>query len=166
MISDYGAEWISFLVHAGGGGFNTDGGTEFEGAEHRIEVMAGNVAERAGPEVPPAPPLGREVSRVIGPGRSRPQPEIPLERVRHGGRFGRTSHSLGPVFIEESARWAIRPDMHFAHRADGVVEKKLLKPARLLGGLSLVSHLGSDFRRAGSLGHFARLPHGMGERLF
>ena len=69
---------------------------------------------------------------MIRPGWSGSEPEIPIERVRHGGRFGRPSHSLGPVFIEESARGAIGPDMHFVHRADGVVAEEFLKPARLL----------------------------------
>src|SRR5206468_3413056 len=77
LISDHASEWVSFLVHAGRGGFNTDGGSEFERAEHWIEVMARDVAEGAGAKIPPPSPLGWKVSRVIRPGGSRSEPKIP-----------------------------------------------------------------------------------------
>src|SRR5436305_10735334 len=95
--------------------------TELEGAEDGVERVTADVAERAGPEIPPAAPDERQIGRMIGPAGRRAEPQVPFESWRHRWRIFWPAHTLGPVFVEKSVGRPIGPNVSFADGPDGIV---------------------------------------------
>ena len=76
-----------------------------------VEIVHAHVADRARAEVPPPAPLERHIHRVVRPKRRRPQPRLPVERLRNRRRL------LGPLFaLRPPAGRSIGPHMQLAAR--------------------------------------------------
>ena len=103
-------------------------------------------------------PAERMIGRVVRPHRRRPDPQVPVEPVRHGGRVGRPRHALRPDR-------PVRPAVHFVHLADRAVLDPLLDQADALARAPLVAHLGDDLVLARGLGQRPRLGHRARQRL-
>src|ERR1051326_3291615 len=121
--------------------------------------MTADVPKSPGPEIPPTAPFERKIGGVIGAHRSRANPQIPIQRGRNRRRLCRPLHSLRPVFVEETLRRAISPNMHLTHWPNRSGPNKFAKPASLVRGLALIAHLRGNFGVARSLGELAGLPH-------
>ena len=121
--------------------------------------MAGDVADGAGAEVPPAAPGERVVVLgVVGPLRRRAEPEIPLDVVGHVVDFLGAPHRLRPDR-------PIRPVLDPVHFADHAGFDPLADEARTLGCVALVAHLGRRAGLAGRLADHPRLADGARQRL-
>src|SRR5207253_3688071 len=77
MISHHGGQWISFLIHPRRTGFHAGRMPKLQRAKDRIASMTADIAERAGPEIPPTAPFERQVGRIVRPKRRRAEPKIP-----------------------------------------------------------------------------------------
>ncbi len=109
--------------------------------------------------------LNGRVSRVVGPHRRRAEPEVPIQRGRHGRRVLRPRAPLRPIHVKQSTRWPVGPDVRLVDVADDAGPDVLAEPARLFGGLALVAHLRGHLRLVRRLRHAPRLPHRMRQRL-
>ena len=110
--------------------------------------MTAHVAQRAGAEIPPAPPLAGHILGMIGPVRGRAQPQIPVQRRRDRRRVGRP-RAAAPVLAA--------PEIDPADLADDAGLDPLHKGLHLAGGVELRAHLGHDALLAGHFGELANL---------
>ena len=151
---------------------------EFQRAVRGVQIVAPHVAERACPEVPPAAEIERVVDRatapvlgchvrdrialwphaLIGAHRGRSDPQLPVERVRHGVIARRASwHPLGPD-------GTVGPDVDFAHGTDGSCGNELAGTAPLFSGVGASGDLCGCAREFGGSGYCAALFDRVGER--
>ena len=118
-----------------------------------IDDVAAHVSERAGSKVPPPTPLHRSIGWAVRPLANRPEPKIPVQSRRHGGRIGRARHSLLP-----EPAGPVGPDVDLLHRPDHSCLKPLVCKPSPLGGMPLVSHLGGNPGGTPSIGQLSGLP--------
>src|SRR5207248_1708582 len=100
-----------------------------QGPDGVIDDVAAHVAERAGTEVPPAPPAHGGIRGVVRPRAHRTQPEIPVQRT---GDRGHLSGPGNPLFPEPAG--PVRPDVNLPHLADGASLDPLVGQAGAFGG--------------------------------
>src|SRR5437763_1991571 len=134
---------------------------ELQRAENRVERMATDIAERAGAEIPPAPPFERQVSRMIRARRGGSEPQVPIQRRWHRRRVFGPLDALRPILVEKAIRGTVGPDVDLAHRADRIVPNELAESPRIFRGLALVAHLCRDLLFARRFGHLAGFPNRM-----
>ena len=139
-------------------GLDAGGLAELQRPERRVHRVAGDVAQRPGPVVPPAAPAERVVRRMVRPVRRRTQEEIPVETGRRVVRLGRPLDRLRPDR-------PVGPVVHLAHRADDARLQPLADLPRPLPGVTLVAHLRRHARLAGGRGQRAGLGHRARQRL-
>ena len=136
------------------------GPTQLECLERGRQVVAANVAQHTGAEVPPATPGERMVGGVIGSLGGRAKPQVPVEPRGHGRRCLRPRHAarrdVGP---------AVRPGVDLPDFADRAGPDVLADHPRAFACLALVSHLGSHVGLLGRPGHFEGLPYTVRQRL-
>ena len=133
---------------------------QLQGPEGRVQVMAGEVADRAGAELPPGPPADRRVVRMIRPGRHRIEPAFPVEARRHRRRVLRPVGQIGPA-----AGPRVGPGVHLPDVADRAVPDPLAVQADVLAGVAEVAELRGDAGLAGGLGDDAGLVDRPAQRL-
>src|SRR5262249_12854398 len=75
---------IGFGVAIGRAGLDAGGRLQLQHAKNGIETVAAHVAESAATEIVPAAPNEGQVSAAEGTLRRRPEPQIPIQSVRHG----------------------------------------------------------------------------------
>src|SRR6266480_7250269 len=98
-------------IELGGLRFDARRVAEIERPERRVHRMTGDVAERAGSEIPPAAPLEWRVGRIVGPLGYGTEPQIPVQ-----GR--------GRMVLLEGTIDRLRPDgpvgpeLDLPHRSD------------------------------------------------
>src|SRR6478672_13120295 len=100
--------------------------------------MASHVSQRAAAENEPAAPGKGQVRGTIGPHALDPQPEIPIERLRHGFLVGERLHPLRPYR-------AIGPRMNLRDIADRARPDDFTTLARALVRVALITHLRGNF---------------------
>src|SRR5262249_23948841 len=93
---------------------------------------------------------------AVGPLRRRPQPQLPVQALRHRRRL------LGPV---AAAPRLAAPDMDLIDGADGAGLHQLDDAAVVVAGVDLRAYLRDALPLAGRLGDDARLVDGVRERL-
>ena len=66
--------------------FGLDAGrvSQFQRPEGQIAIVTEEIAQVAVGEIPPVSPSLWGINRVVGPVRGGPQPQVPIERGRHG----------------------------------------------------------------------------------
>ena len=69
---------------------------QLERPDRMVDDVAAHVAHRAGAEIPPAAPIHRGISRMIGPLADRAEPEVPVERRRDRRRVRGPADPLLP----------------------------------------------------------------------
>jgi len=86
--------------------------------------------------------------------------------TRNGGSRSRSSHTLRPVFVKQSAQRSVGPDVCFTDLANRVVQDEFLDHTSLLSGLCLVPHLRRHTRLSSRGRQLARLPNRVRQGLF
>ncbi len=119
--------------------------------------MTTDVAQGAATEIPPPAPLERGIRGVIRPFGSGPEPEIPVEGVRHGRGIGWPLDSLRPDR-------AVGPEMHLVDGPDRVGIEPFFQLANAFATMALDPHLGHHVVSSGGLGERPRFPDGVGQR--
>src|SRR5262245_4065400 len=143
-----------------GAGLDADRVANLHGLENAGELMASDVAEYAGAEIPPTAPGEGVIARVIRPHGRGALPEVPIQVRRAGwGLLGAGNTTLGDV------RVAIGPRMHLLERADGSSPNQLGHAAGFFTGLSEITHLGSHLGLACEFTDHAGLINTVRERL-
>ena len=154
-------------------GFDRFGGVEVEGPEGQVVPVTAQVGHGPVPKVPPAVPLrSREIDRVIGAHRSRPDPEVPIQ-VR-GDRLGFPGSFLGAhnitkllgIFPALPSPGPAHPDVHLGNRTNRSGLHQLDHPAIVVAGVNLGALLGGYSGCGRGFGHHPRLVHIARERLF
>ena len=69
-------------------GLDSDRMSQLKGPERKVAEVAEEIAELAVREVPPVAPFERRVLRMVRPIGRGTEPEVPIERLRHGGVGG------------------------------------------------------------------------------
>ena len=92
-------------------GGQTVGIAQIVGPERGVHRVAGDVAQRAGAEVPPASPVEGMVGGMVRPERSGPEEEVPVQPLRGVVRLARALDRLRPDR-------AVGPVVDLAHLAD------------------------------------------------
>src|SRR5438132_13881437 len=110
--------------------------SELERLEHRRQLVAADVAQNAGPKIPPAAPGERMISRMIRTLGRRAEPEVPAQMAGRGRRLWRTPNPAG-----RDRRKTVRAGMNFAHGANRARRNRFSDQPRRFAGLALVSHL-------------------------
>src|SRR6266576_2411384 len=128
--------------------------------------MDAHIAEAAGTEIPPAAPFEGNVGGMIRTQRRWPQPQVPIQRRRHGRRIGGSLDALRPPAGQSATMGRpVRPDMHLAHRSNAAVGKPFVDEPIALECHALISHLRSHLRLARRESQRARFLHRARERL-
>src|SRR5262245_34030401 len=91
----------SLRIYARGAALDGERSPKLQPTEHRAHGMASNVAQSAGSEFPPPPPLEGQVGGMIWPFRSGPEPQFPIQMVRNWRCVLRAGNTLWPVLIEK-----------------------------------------------------------------
>src|SRR5438093_4885722 len=111
--------------------------------------MNSHVAEAARTEIPPATPFEGYIRRMIRAERRWPEPQIPVQRRRHGWRVTGPLNALRPIQRRLSPiGGSVGPNMHFAHRPDGAVGEPFVDEAVAFEGHPLITHLRRNLRLA------------------
>ena len=100
------------MPQIGAGRFDPRGGVEIERPVGELKTMAAEIGDRPAAEVIPAPPVSRMVDAgLIGAGRRRAEPEIPVEscgnRIAARGAIDAVWPAMGRM-----------PDMHLRNRPE------------------------------------------------
>ena len=133
--------------------------------EGQVAVVAEEITQRAVAERPPVAPVEWHVPVMIRSEGRRPEPEVPVERVGHGGRF------LGGVRLLDIDRFGrpvefrSQPHVDFPDRADGARTDKLDDAAVIRSGMNLRAHLRGPLVFVGDLGQDAGFADRVRQRL-
>ena len=98
---------------------------------------------------------------MVRPLRRHAEPEIPVEVRRDRLRVLGHRHDSRRLRPDRP----IRPDVDFAHRADGAGLDDFDRFAQAVLGRALVAHLRGDFHLGGHMAHFAGFGNRMRQRL-
>src|SRR6266581_883900 len=139
-------------------GLDARGVAQAERPERRVHRVAGDVAQRAGAEIPPAAPLERCICRVVGPRGGGTEPQVPVDPGRRVVLLERPLDGLRPDR-------PVGPQLDLAYRADGARLDPFPYLARPFAGVPLIPHLGSDLGLARGLHQLAHLPQRTRQRL-
>ena len=113
-IMDDGVGGPVVLSRSGPFGTHRGRGRQGKGLEDRIVDVAAHVAERAGAEIEPAPPVRRMVvAGDVVAGRGDAEPPVPVERRRHRVLAVGPGIAVAPVLVAEG--------VHLADLADDAV---------------------------------------------
>src|SRR5262245_22503243 len=150
LVMDHCSDWNGFREDRCRAGLNTLRWAKFERRENRRQVMDPHIAKATGAEIPPTAPAKRCISRIVRTHWRGAEPEIPIERRRHGrGIFGPLDALSPPKRRLAPVGGAVGPYMYFMHRADGAVPKPFVNEAVALERHSLIPHLRRHFGFAG-----------------
>ncbi len=123
---------------------------ELEGLEGRRELVAADIAQATGTEVPPAAPGERMVAGMIGSHRRGADPQIPVEPSRHRRPVaGTRTAPLG------NHRNTVRTGVDLADRAQRTRPDRLANQPRFFAGLPKVAHLRGDLGHGGLVADLA-----------
>ncbi len=133
---------------------------KFQGLEDGRELVTTEVAEQASAEVPPVAPGPGVIRRMIWPLWCRAKPEVPVQAIGNGRRFGRPAI---PRRRRPESRG--RPDHHLAHAPNRAGRDQLACHARFLRRLTVISKLRGDLGLARLFRHKPRLVNRVCQRL-
>ena len=139
-----------------GHGLDAGGGTEFEGHERAVQVVAAPIAHRAIAELPPRTPLQGMQFVVVIAERHGADPLVPMQSGGHRFR-GQPSTS--------AAAAGGGPAVDLGHVADRAGPDILAEHANVLAAVPLVAQLRHDFAFAGRLHHEPDFADAVGQRL-
>ena len=113
-------------------------GAQVEGAEGELKPVAAEVGDRTAAEVVPAPPVAGMVEpRLVGTGRRRAEPEVPVEaggnRIAPGGAID----AVGPAMSR-------MPDMDLPDRSEKPRSQHLETAPKTLRRTALIAGLGGE----------------------
>ena len=141
-------------------GLDRGGILQLQRPERQVDHVAPHVAQGPVAEIPPVLPRHgslREVAGVIGPHRRRPDPQVPVQPLRHRGRLLRPARrTFDPL---------VHPNVGFPHRPDRPRSDQLDHAAVVVGGVDLRAHLGRHLHLLGRFPHHAGLVDRVGQRL-
>ena len=131
---------------------------QLERLEHRVQDVAGHVAQSARAEVPPSAEVPRRVGGVVGAEGGRTDECLPVHRLRNAHVALGTGQTLRPDRT-------VGEGFDTRHLADLAVPDPLADLADALARRALVTHLRGDLVLGGQLGQQARLVHRVRQRL-
>ena len=123
--------------------------------------MYPHVANCACAKVPTAAPFEWRVNRIVGPMRSRAEPEVPIQCVGNGWGFLGAINALRPPTC-----WPIGPHVKFFYLSDRSGAYDFHRATAAFHCMSLLSHLGHYPCLLGFLLHAANFVDRMSERFF
>src|SRR5436309_14595762 len=105
--------------------------------ERRVHRMTGDVAERAGSDIPPAAPLEWRIGRIVRPLGHGTEPQIPVQGRGRVVLLEGTIERLGPDR-------PVGPELDLPHRSDETRLDPLANQACAFFGVTLIPHLRRD----------------------